>query len=301
MKFKTLLTATAAACLVSTAASAANPPTSPPTLPASCAVFGNQAAFQTALVSALKGAVGYSGNNGLGFNMWATVVGNDGAVCAVAFSGNVYTDQWLASRVISAQKAATANSLSLAGVSGASSAGQFAFASGNLYSADREGGSLFGLQFSNPVNPVNAYGRNGALSTAPDPTTFGTTSDPMIGLPIGGVNVFGGGLALYNSAGQKVGGLGVSGDTSCTDHYVAWRTRNSLKLDYLKTGNINGPAGAFAGDTTHPDNLIFDIPNNSVKVGPGGTPIEGNNAISPSGFGHPQCYHQPTGTLPVVE
>src|SRR5208283_3502659 len=229
----------------------------------------------------LASAVKASGNGGLGFNMWATIVGNDGAVCVVVFSGGVYTDQWLASRVISAQKAATANSLSLATVSGASTNGKLALASGNLYSADREGGSLFGLQFSNPVDPSVAYGQNGNPTQLPDPGSFGKSNDPMIGLPIGGINVFGGGLALYNSSGQKVGGLGVSGDTSCTDHYVAWRTRNTLQLDYLKTGHINGPAAAFAGDTTHPDNLIFDIPNNGVNVGPNRTPIEGNNSISP--------------------
>jgi hypothetical protein len=34
----------------------------------------------------------------------------------------------------------------------------------------------------------------------------------MIGGKIGGVNVFGGGLALYNSQHELIGGLGVSGD-----------------------------------------------------------------------------------------
>src|SRR5436190_22698401 len=66
-----------------------------------------------ALKSALQAAVAHSGNGGLGFNMWATVVANDGTVCTVAFSGEQYTDQWLGSRVISAQKANTANAFSL--------------------------------------------------------------------------------------------------------------------------------------------------------------------------------------------
>jgi hypothetical protein len=43
-------------------------------------------------------------NGGLDFNMWATLVANDGTVCAVAFSGGTYTDQWLGSRIISAQR-----------------------------------------------------------------------------------------------------------------------------------------------------------------------------------------------------
>jgi uncharacterized protein GlcG (DUF336 family) len=37
----------------------------------------------------------------------------------------------------------------------------------------------------------------------------------MVGQKIGGVNVFGGGLALYNKYRQVVGAVGVSGDTSC--------------------------------------------------------------------------------------
>lgn len=56
---------------------------------------------------------------------------------------------------------------------------------------------------------------------------FGTDEDPLIGKRIGGVNVFGGGLALYQG-GKKVGAIGVSGDTSCTDHVVAWKVRHAL-------------------------------------------------------------------------
>ena len=48
---------------------------------------------QAALGTALQAAVTNTGNGGLGFNMWATLVGNDGTVCAVAFSGHQYTDQ----------------------------------------------------------------------------------------------------------------------------------------------------------------------------------------------------------------
>ena len=75
----------------------------------------------------------------------------------------------------------------------------------------------------------------------------------MVGNRVGGVNVFGGGLALYASGGKKVGGVGVSGDTSCTDHIVAWRVRNTLQLDHL------GTSAGCPGDPTHPDNIIFDI------------------------------------------
>ncbi len=54
------------------------------------------------------------------------------------------------------------------------------------------GRSLFGLQESNPVNT--------ASPTAATPADFGRANDPMVGQRIGGVNVFGGGLALYTAA-----------------------------------------------------------------------------------------------------
>lgn len=47
---------------------------------------------------------------------------------------------------------------------------------------------------------------------------------------------FGGGLALYNSTGALIGAIGVSGDSSCADHNIAWRTRHALFLDYVPAG-----------------------------------------------------------------
>jgi hypothetical protein len=79
---------------------------------------------------------------------------------------------------------------------------------------------------------------------------YGQPNDPMVGAFIGGVNAFGGGLALYDSTGQLLGGLGVSGDTSCTDHIVAWRVR-----EFLGLGNVPGGVG---GDNT--DNLNIADP-----------------------------------------
>jgi len=73
----------------------------------------------------------------------------------------------------------------------------------------------------------------------------------MVGGRIGGVNVFGGGLALYNSNGRIIGGVGVSGDSSCADHNIAWRTRNTLNLDFV-------PAGV-SGDPPAKDNIVYDI------------------------------------------
>ena len=125
-------------------------------------------------------------------------------VCLVTFSGADRGSQWPGSRVISAQKANTANAFSLTG---------FALPTANLYSAVQPGGSLFGLQESNPVDTGVAYGGNA--------TNYGQPNDPMVGQKIGGVNVFGGGLALYDPTGALVGAIGVSGDTSCTDHVIA--------------------------------------------------------------------------------
>jgi uncharacterized protein GlcG (DUF336 family) len=216
---------------------------------------------QSDLVNALKAAVDTEGS-GLDFDMWATVVDRDGVVCAVAFSGDNRGDQWPGSRVISAQKANTANAFSLKGL---------ALSTANLYSAVQPGGSLFGLQESNPVATDVAY---------KGPSLFyGTIKDPMVGSKIGGVNVFGGGLALYGPGGQLLGAVGVSGDTSCADHMIGWRVRNNLGLDHL--GTVGGVAGQ-----PRPDNIIYDIAG----------------GVSTSGFGHPECINTADpATLPVVQ
>ena len=147
---------------------------------------------------------GVKANGGFGLDMWATVVDRSGIVRVVAFSGAKEGDQWPASRVISAQKANTANSLSLDGL---------ALSTANLYSAVQPGGSLFGLQESNPVNTdVGVRRQRRRLRHG---------NDFMLGKRIGGVNVFGGGLALYDATGQVIGAIGLSGDSSCADHIIA--------------------------------------------------------------------------------
>jgi uncharacterized protein GlcG (DUF336 family) len=227
----------------------------------------NQLPSHDALRSALV-AARMAMNGGFNLDMWGTVVNRDGIVCAVAFTGSTRGDQWPGSRVISAQKANTANAFSLP---------HLALSTADLYSATQPGGSLFGLQESNPVSTKVAY--------AGDPVDYGQSNDPMIGGKIGGINVFGGGLALYNAQGQLIGGLGVSGDSSCADHNIAWRTRNTLKLDYVPAGV--GP------DPSRPDNIVYDITQ------PAGFPI----GVSASGWGHPTCSPMSTTismALPVV-
>lgn len=67
------------------------------------------------LKSALSSAQALE-NGGFGLDMWASVVNRAGIVCAVARSGDDPGDQWPGSRVISAQKANTANAFSLPGL-----------------------------------------------------------------------------------------------------------------------------------------------------------------------------------------
>jgi uncharacterized protein GlcG (DUF336 family) len=223
-----------------------------------CASLPKYADLKAALAAATSAET-----SGLNNQMWGTIVDRDGVVCAVAFSGQARDSQWPGSRVISAQKANTANAFGLDSSSSSSGSGQakgLALSTANLYSAVQPGGSLYGLQFSNPVDTGVAYRGAGA--------SYGTAGDPMVGGKIGGVNVFGGGLGLF-AAGQKmVGGIGVSGDTSCADHMIAWRVRNGLKLDHL------AGVGGVSGDPMRPDNIIFDI---------------GANGQSAGGFGHPKC------------
>lgn len=206
-----------------------------------CEGLPSRELFKQALTEARK-----QNNGGLNLDMWGTMVDRSGVVCAVAYTGEKYDSQWLGSRVISAQKATTANSFSLKGL---------ALSTANLYTPTQPGGSLFGLQESNPVNATVVY--------KGDAKKFGTESDPMLSERVGGVNVFGGGLALYNDKGEIIGAIGVSGDTSCADHNIAWRTRSGLKLDYVQAG--------VSKDKN--DNIIFDI----------------NSGKSKGGYGHPSC------------
>ncbi len=72
-------------------------------------------------------------NGGLGLNMWGPIVDRSGIVCAVACTGDNVGAQWPGSRAISAQKANTANAISLDGL---------ALSTANHYSAVQPGGSL---------------------------------------------------------------------------------------------------------------------------------------------------------------
>ena len=146
-----------------------------------CPGLPSQTALQAALVAARSQA-----NGGFNLDMWGTIVNRDGVVCAVAFTGATRSDQWPGSRAISAQKANTANAFSLP---------KLALSTANLYSAVQPGGSLYGLQHSNPVDTDVAYGG--------DATNYGQVNDPMVGGKIGGgerVRGRTGALAIRNTS-----------------------------------------------------------------------------------------------------
>jgi uncharacterized protein GlcG (DUF336 family) len=200
------------------------------------------------LVKALKASVKAAGgpkNGGFENHEWAGVVARDGTVCAVAFSGGKPDEQWPGSRAIAMVKASTANAFSVK---------PMALSTANLFAQAQPGQSLYGLLQASPPSPEALAG---------DAAQFGSQSDPMIGKRIGGVVVFGGGLALYDDTGV-VGGLGVSGDTSCADHNVAWRMRDALGLNKV-------PAGV---NPNRKDAIVFDL---------------GVDGKSASGFGHVKC------------
>jgi uncharacterized protein GlcG (DUF336 family) len=170
-------------------------------------------------------------NNGGLFSpsrMWSAVVDRQGVLCSVIRLG----DAWPGSRAISIAKANTANAFSN---------DQLALSTANLYAPTQPGGSLYGLNNSNPFNP-DYLAQGSGLGRVP-----------------GGIITFGGGVPLYVD-GKVIGGLGLSGDTACADHVIAYRMRRAAGLDKV-------PSGVGPNNT---DNIIFA-------------------SGTPTGFQHPHC------------
>lgn len=173
--------------------------------------------------------------------MWAAVVDRNGVLCGTAKVG----DAWPGSRAIAIAKAETANDFSN---------DKLALSTANLYAPTQPGGSLYGLNNSNPFNPFfNAITTDNRSLIA-----LGNG----VGFNPGGIITFGGGVALYGNDNQVIGGLGVSGDTACADHSIAYRIRGLLKLNSI-------PAGVGLNGT---DNILY-APSGTV----------------PTGFQHPHC------------
>jgi uncharacterized protein GlcG (DUF336 family) len=164
--------------------------------------------------------------------MWSAIVDRKGILCSVIQSGN---DPWPGSRAIAIAKAGTANDFSNSAL---------ALSTANLYAPTQPGGSLYGLNNSNPFHP-RFLPQNSGIGSVP-----------------GGIITFGGGLALYEG-GNVIGGLGVSGDSSCADHAIAYRMRRLSGLDGV-------PAGVAPGNT---DNIIYAAPG-----------------TVPTGFEQPHCF-----------
>ena len=151
-----------------------------------------------------------------GRRMWAAVVNRDGELCAWNTSTADKRGVWPGSQAIAKAKAYTANAFSL---------DDFALSTARLYTFTQQGHSLASLGQSNPFDPKY-------LST---PDGEGPGKNQITG----GMIFFGGGLPLYKS-GKIVGGLGVSGDTACTDHEIAKRVRARAVLapTHLPGGNL---------------------------------------------------------------
>ena len=208
--------------------------------PAKCAGLPDDAALKAFLASVPSADAG-----GLftGTLMWGAVVNRDGEVCAFATSTADRTQVWPGSQAIAKAKAYTANAFSLDGL---------ALSTAMLYTFTQPGHSLWSLGQSNLFDP----------SALAAPSFSGGKNQIA-----GGLIFFGGGLPLYVN-GKIVGGLGISGDTSCTDHEIAKRVRNAAGL--------NPPGGQFIDDIqyssvdgasvfTHP--LCVNTWRNGVFIG----------------------------------
>jgi uncharacterized protein GlcG (DUF336 family) len=182
----------------------------------------------------LKTVANLSDGNGGIFSpnqVWVAIVDRAGVLCNAAKTG----DAWPAGRTASISAATTANGFSNASV---------AFSTANLYAPTQPGGYFFGAGGANPFNPAFQAPGTG------------------IGQTPGGASFIGGGVALY-LRGTVIGGLGVSGDSSCADHAIAFRMR--------KLAGYDGIPGGAAPDGT--DNIIY------APVG-----------ATPTGFAHPHCF-----------
>ena len=168
-----------------------------------------------------------------GTRMWAAVVNRAGEICAYATSTSDPAQVWPGSQAIAKAKAYTANAFSL---------DTFALSSARLYTFTQPGHSLWSLGQSNLFES--------RFLTSPGGQGGG---DNQI---VGGLIFFGGGVPLYKG-GKIIGGLGVSGDTSCADHEIAKRVR--------ALGAMNPAGGPLVDDITY------------------------SSADGPSVFTHPLC------------
>lgn len=165
-------------------------------------------------------------HSGFGGPVWIAVVDATGTVCAVSFSDGRLPAWDLA------RGAAVGKAVSAAGLSGT----------------------------GRPVSTAAAGVGLPALGAASVPAGIPAGTDvvgdlvavraKVIGLRPTATTPVAGGLGLYRGA-ERIGGVGVAGDTPCADHSFAWRLRRLLDLeplrDDLDKDRLNVAAGAHPG------------------------------------------------------
>jgi uncharacterized protein GlcG (DUF336 family) len=171
-------------------------------------------------LNAAPAAGGDAGGLFHGERMWGAVVNRSGELCTYATSTDDPSQVWPGSQAIAKSKAYTANAFSL---------DTLALSTARLYTFTQPGHSLWSLGQSNLFEPK---------FLAP-PSGQGGGKEQITG----GLIFFGGGVPLYDGAGKIIGGLGISGDTSCADHEISKRVRN--------LADLNPPGGAAADDITY--------------------------------------------------
>jgi uncharacterized protein GlcG (DUF336 family) len=177
--------------------------------------------------------------------MWGAIVNRNGELCVRVTSTADATQVWPGSQAIAKAKANTANAFSLDAL---------ALSTALLYTFTQPGHSLNSLGQSNPFNPD--------LLAPPSGQNMGQNRLN------GGMIFFGGGVPLYDGNGKIIGGLGISGDTACTDHEIAKRVRDIVGLnppggatvDDISYSSVDGPS-VF----THP--LCLNTWRNGVFIG----------------------------------
>jgi uncharacterized protein GlcG (DUF336 family) len=155
-----------------------------------------------------------------GSRMWGAIINRSGELCTYATSTPDPSQVWPGSQAIAKAKAYTANAFSL---------DSLALSTARLYTFTQPGHSLWSLGQSNPFDPkflAPPSGQSGGREQI-----------------AGGLIFFGGGVPLFDADGKIIGGLGISGDTSCADHEIAKRVRDLASL--------NPPGGPLVDDITY--------------------------------------------------
>jgi uncharacterized protein GlcG (DUF336 family) len=230
-----------------------------------CADLPKYAELKTALQTV---ATGPTANGGFGMPVWLALLNTKGEVCAIlnqagsSLDGiDITQEASLGHRIFAIHKANTANAFSHSHI---------AIASASLYNAFQPGGALDSDATNIINNQLNPY--------AGDTAKFGTPNDPLIGKVVGGASGLGGGLALFNKDKKKVGSIGVSGDTVCTDHVIAWKIR-----EMLAGGAYTGANVPFGVSAAHNDMMVQDIKPN----------LKGGAGFSAGTYGHATCVNNP--------